>query len=146
MTTISFEACKLKYSQTEGVFIVTDRGEFAALCQSEQILWEYLETYPTTRDFSDVRILLVGVQYWDDKDDVTHAYFDAKRGSFESYEGWVEEHGYESVFMEFWFDEMTGHEYQQDMDKRYRQWRDSQAPAVLSVASTVRAPMMQAAE
>lgn len=137
MTKIEIEPCKLKYSLTQGVFVVMQGGDFAAICDSEKVLWEWLDGC-ARKDISSVRIFLSAVDDFD-KDEVTHLVFEAKRGDYDTYEAWAEWHG-PDVFMEHWFDESSSRQYDEDFTRRYRRWKEVNAAPKREAITLIRTP------
>lgn len=129
------EPCKLKYSLTQGVFVVMHGDEPAAICESHDLLWQWLGDC-TEKHVSQVRIFLMD---YDDKDEVTHLVFEEKRGDFETYEAWAEWHG-PSIFMRHWFDESTDPKFDQDFARRYRRWKEINVPPKREVITLIRSP------
>lgn len=136
MTSITIEPCKLKYSLTQGVFVVTHDGEFAAICDSWDILLEWLDGC-TRKEVGKVKIFLSAIDDWD-KDDVTFLVFHNRQGDHETYESWSEAEGYEDAFMEFWFDEQTSRQYDEEFTRRYRQWNEIHAEPKHEVITSIR--------
>lgn len=130
MTAVCFEPCKLKYSLVQGVFVVSYDGEFAAICDSHKVLLEWLDGR-SYKDIGKITIHLSAVNDWD-KDEVTHVVFEDRRGDYETYEAWSAWHG-EDAFMEYWFDESSSRQYDEDFARRYRDWKAINEP-VCSIA------------